>query len=484
MASQISFGTDGWRGVIGDDFTYENVRAVAQAVAWYLADDNRPVAVGHDTRFSAELFSQQVARVLAANGKEVLLMDHPVPTPVTTWTLVHRNCGGGIVVTASHNPAEYSGLKYKPDFGGSAPPEVGTKLEELAVRALHEGIGVMPFEDAKESGKVKLLDPMPDYAAHLATLLDMDAIRNSGMKILHEPMYGAGIHCLKQVVGDGRTQITEVHSERNIGFAGMHPEPIEKYMPESMATMKKGGYDLCIANDGDADRVGIIDETGRFISQLEVASLLAMYFLEKKNERGTIVRSLTSSLMLDKLGEKFGVEVFETPVGFKYIGPKMIECNALLGCEESGGFGFRGHIPERDGILAGLYIAEMMTAYGKPLSQLLQHLFDLVGPHDYFRHDIRFEREGYAALKQSIYKQMETKLPDQIAGVPVARTRLDDGFKFFLADGSWVLMRMSGTEALMRVYAEAASREQVEKLLAAMEEIAGVSNKVTAGASH
>lgn len=470
----IVFGTDGWRAVIADDFTYERVRAVAQAVAWYLSGDERGVVVGHDTRFSAERFAREVARVLAANGHRVLLLARPVPTPVITWTLVERGCAGAVAVTASHNPAEFNGLKYKPDYGGSAPPEVTAELERLSARALDGEVAAMPIDDALAMGRVSLVDPVPAYLVQVGRLVGLDKIRGAGLRLLHEPMYGAGMGLITAAVGGGATSVAEMHAERNPGFGGLHPEPIGRYMPEAMARMAAGGLDLCIANDGDADRVGIIDEGGRFVTQLEVMSLLAMYLLEKRGERGHLIRSLTSSVMIDRLGERFGVPVIETPVGFKHIGPRMMETDALLGGEESGGFAFRGHIPERDGILAGLLVAEMVVDYGIPISQVLHHLFDLVGPHSYARHDIRFEREEYAARRREIEERMSSRRPEEVAGVRVSGTRTDDGFKVLLADGSWALVRMSGTEPLMRVYAEAASPERVDALLRDMETIAGV----------
>ena len=483
MTNPIAFGTDGWRAVVADDFTYENVRAVAQAVAWYLEGDSRPVVVGHDTRFSAELFAQQVARVLAANGKHVILLDRPVPTPTATWTVVERKAAGGVMVTASHNPAEFNGLKYKPDYGGSAGPEVVAKLEELSARALTEGVRTMPFDEAREGGLVEMLDPVPDYSAQVGRLVDLAKLKAAGLRILHEPMYGAGSGMIAALLRGGATEVTSLHSERNPGFGGMHPEPIGQYMPEALERMRAGGFDLCIANDGDADRVGLVDETGRFVNQLEVAALLAMYLLEKRGERGALIRSLTSTAMVDLLAQRFGVESHETPVGFKYIGPKMAETNALLGAEESGGFAFRGHIPERDGVLAGLMLAEMTVDYGMPVSGVLAHLFELVGPHHYARDDIRFEREGYAERKADVYRRMTESMPSEIGGSKVVRTRTDDGFKLHLEDGSWVLMRMSGTEPLMRVYSEAASDARVRELLNAMEEHVGV-RAAAAGAAH
>jgi phosphomannomutase len=482
-ATPIRFGTDGWRAVVADDFTYENVRAVAQAVAWYLAGDPRPVVVGHDTRYCAELFAREVARVLAANGRSVLLLDGPTPTQVTSWTVVGRGAAGGVVVTASHNPPEFNGLKYKPDYGGSASPEVVGELERLSARAQAEGVATMPFADALAAGGVSVVDPLPEYTAQIGRMIDLPRLRGAGLRILHEAMYGAGAGFVARLLAGGSTRVDELHAERNPGFGGMHPEPIEQWMPEAMVRMRGGGYDLGIANDGDADRVGIIDERGVFVNQLQVMGLLSMYLLEKRGMRGALVRSLTTTGMVDRLGELFGVPVYELQVGFKYIGPKMTETDALIGGEESGGFGFRGHLPERDGILAGLMVAAMIVDYDMPLSKILAHLEELVGPHAYARHDIAMEREGYQERKQEMYLRVGENPPKELAGEAVVRSRSDDGFKFYLADGSWALVRFSGTEPLIRVYSEASTAQRVEQLLAALEHFLGV-QAPTAGAAH
>jgi phosphomannomutase len=481
-ATPIRFGTDGWRAVVADDFTYENVRAVAQAVAWYLADDPRPVVVGHDTRYCAELFAREVARVLAANGRSVLLLDGPAPTQVSSWTVVSRGAAGGVVVTASHNPPEFNGLKYKPDYGGSASPEVVGELERLTVRAQAEGITSVPFPQALARGQVRLVDPLPEYTTQIGRMIDLPKLRESGLRILHEAMYGAGAGFIARLLAGGATRVDELHAERNPGFGGMHPEPIEQWMPEAMARMRSGGYDLGIANDGDADRVGIVDERGVFVNQLQVMGLLSMYLLEKRGMRGALVRSLTTTGMADRLGEIFGVPVHELQVGFKYIGPKMTETDALIGGEESGGFGFRGHLPERDGILAGLMVAEMIVDYGMPLSAILAHLEELVGPHAYARDDIAMEREGYQERKQEMYLRVGENPPGELAGEAVVRTRSDDGFKFYLADGSRALVRFSGTEPLIRVYSEAPTAERVRQLLAALEGFLGIPVPAAEGA--
>jgi len=465
----IEFGTDGWRAVVADDFTYENVRAVAQGVANFLAADSRPVAVAHDARFCGELFAQEVARVLAANGKRVILVDRPVPTPAASWTVVDRKTAGAVVVTASHNPAEFNGLKYKSDVGGSAAHELITQIQEETNKALHGTVRQISFAYATEQGSVETVDARPAYMAQLGRMVDLPRLRGSGLKVVHEAMYGAGAGFISAALEGGSTQVTELHCERNPSFAGMHPEPIARYMPEAMELMSTKGFDICIANDGDADRVGIVDETGRFVNQLEVAGLFAMYLLERKEWRGDIVRSLTSTNMLDALAERFDVKLHETPVGFPYIGKLFVEVDAMFAAEESGGFAFRGHLPERDGILAGLLMAEMVVDYEKPLSALLDHLRELVGPRAYSRHDIRFEREGYGDRKQRVYASMRDDSPTELAGSKVVKTRSDDGFKFYLDDGAWVLVRMSGTEPLMRVYSEAQTSERVDTLLNALE---------------
>jgi phosphomannomutase len=480
----IRFGTDGWRAVVADDFTYENVRAVAQGVAGYLGTESRPVIVGHDSRYCAEMFAREVARVLVANGLRVVLLDRVTPTPAVSWAITQEHAAGGVVVTASHNSAEFNGIKYKPDFGGSAPPEIVAEIERHSAAALEHGVTAMTYEEAVATGRLQTVDPLPDYFVQLGRMVDLEELRGHGLRVLHEAMYGAGAGLIERALGGGKTTVVELHGERNPGFGGMHPEPIDRYMPEAMQRMQSGAFDLGIANDGDADRVGIIDETGRYINQLQVMALFAMYLLEKRGLRGDIVRSITTSGMLDALGARFGVTVHEMPVGFKYIGTKMMETDAILGGEESGGYAFRGHIPERDGILSGLMMAAMIVDYGLPLSGILAHLEDMVGPHAYDRHDIRFPRDGYEERKQQVYARMQQNEPDNLAGSKVIRSRTDDGFKFYLDDGSWVLMRMSGTEPLMRIYAEATTGERVEQLIAALENQSGVGARVAVGASE
>lgn len=473
---EITFGTDGWRGIIADDFTYDSVRIATQGIAQYLTSRPNPAAViGYDTRFSSDLFAREVAQVLAANGVRVFIIDAPAPTQVATFAVLDKKASGALVITASHNPYYFSGLKYKPEYAGSASPEVTARLEQEIVKVQRGGrVKQVRFDDAKRQGLIEVFDPQPAYAAQLNRLVDLERIKAAGLRILHEPMYGASQGYIRALLSGGKTRVDEIHGERNASFGGMHPEPIAHYMPEAMGIMAKRGYDLCIANDGDADRVGIIDETGHFINQLQVMALLMMYLVEKRGQKGDVVRSLTSTSMADKLGKHFGVKVHELKVGFKYLGPKLTEVDGILAGEESGGFAFRGHIPERDGVLSGLFFADMIVQYGKPLSKILEHLTELVGPHFYARHDIHLERQEYAARRTQLYGRLQQDPPTEIGGEPVVRSRSDDGFKYYLQDGSWVLVRFSGTEPLIRVYSEAASQERVDQLLSALEDRLGV----------
>jgi len=476
MTVEIKFGTDGWRGIIADDFTYESVRVATQGIAQYLVSRPNPSAiVGYDTRFSSDLFAREVSQVLAANGVKVHLIDAPAPTQVSTYAILDRKTAGGLVITASHNPYYFSGLKYKPEYAGSASPEVTNRLEEEIQRVQRGGrVRLVRYDDAVRDGRIAVFDPKPAYIAQVNRLVNLDRIKAAGLRILHEPMYGASQGYVRALLNGGKTTVEEIHQERNPGFGGMHPEPIAQYMPEALERIRKGKFDLGIANDGDADRVGIIDEKGQFVNQLQVMALLMMYLVEKRGQKGDVVRSLTSTSMVDKLGERFGVKVHELPVGFKYLGPKMQEVDGLLGGEESGGFAFRGHIPERDGVLSGMMFAAMIVDYGLPLSKILDHLIELVGPHAYARHDLHLDRDEYAARRTELYGRLQKDPPTEIAGGRVVRSRTDDGFKFYLEDGSWVLVRFSGTEPLIRVYSEAPSKERVDQLLAALEERLGL----------
>jgi len=475
VARPIRFGTDGWRGITGDDFTYETLRYAAQGVAEYLRTKGPdPLAVvGYDCRFASEVFAEEVARVLAGNGLRSLLFDRPSPTQVASWTVIEQKAAGAAVVTASHNPYLFNGLKYKPETGSSAPREVIAELE-ARINRIQDGGPEGVRRSESDDPLIKRHDPMPAYFQQVRRMVDLDGIRNAGIRVLHECMYGSGYGYLTGLLDGGATTVTELHARRNPFFGGFNPEPIPPNLHEALQTMKSRGNDLCIATDGDADRVGIVDERGSFVTQLQVYALLMVYLIETRGWKAPVVKSVNMTSMADRLGEIYGVPVYEVPVGFPNVAPKMMETGAVLGGEESGGFGIRGHIPERDGILAGLFFADMIVQRGKPLSELLADLEAKVGPHSYARHDIRLDRDTYETRRLKILETMREKAPRTIAGVDVDHVRDDDGFKFFLKDGSWVLLRTSGTEALVRIYAEAADEAAVEKRLAALEEIVGL----------
>ena len=469
---EIKFGTDGWRGVTADDFTYATVRRVAQGIAEYMSSRSKdPLAVvGYDCRFASEEFARTVADVFAANGVRSLIFDRPSPTQVASWTVIDRKAIGAAVITASHNPYLFNGVKYKPETGSSAPTEVINELEQR-INALGE---VAPPDREKVGSLVTVYDPRPAYYAQVGRMVDLDGIRNAGLHIVHECMHGSGYGYVSELAGGGRTTVQELHPDRNPFFGGLNPEPIPPNIDDAIAVMKAGGQDLCILTDGDADRVGIIDETGRFINQLQVFALLILHLFDVMGMRGAIVKTVNMTNMADKLAAEFGAEIYEVPVGFKNIAPKMMESNAVIGGEESGGFGVRGHIPERDGILVGLLFADMIVRRGKPLSKILADLERRVGPHAYARHDIHLHRDTYERDRKRITEQLASHQPKEIAGVKVARVRSDDGFKFYLEDGSWVLFRTSGTEPLIRIYSEAADRAAVEARLAAIEAVVGL----------
>ncbi|HSS93216.1 MAG TPA: phosphoglucomutase/phosphomannomutase family protein [Candidatus Dormibacteraeota bacterium] len=472
MPGQIKFGTDGWRGVLADDFTFPNVRRVAQGAAEYMKTRSAaPLAVvGYDCRFASEDFARTVADVFAANGIRTLIFDRASPTQVASWTVIDRKATGAAVVTASHNPYLFNGIKYKTETGSSASTDVIADLEPR-INAIDE----VPVPDVSQSGSlVSVYDPRQPYYAQIARMVDLDAIKSAGLHIAHECMHGSGFGYIKEQLEGGRTSVVELHNDRNPWFGGLNPEPIPPNIDAAMAFMHEGGQDLGICTDGDADRVGIIDETGRFINQLQVYALLMLYLFDVRHMTGAVVKTVNMTSMAEKLGAQFGVTVYEVPVGFKNVAPKMIETNAVLGGEESGGFAIRGHIPERDGILIGLLFADMIVKMGQPLSQILAGLEKRVGPHAYARHDIHLNRETYEQNRKRILNTLETHEPSEVAGVKVERVRSDDGFKFYLADGSWVLLRASGTEALVRIYSEAGDPAAVEARLAALEDIVGL----------
>ena len=471
----IKFGTDGWRAVIAETFTFDNVRICAQATADYLKQAGLAewgLVIGYDTRFASEDFAAAAAEVIAGNGIKVYLSPTSVPTPVISYGVTYKKAGGAIIITASHNPGSYNGFKVKSPDGASAPTDAIKQIETHVARIFASGeIKRISREEAEKKGLIQSFDIAPAYCSRMGELVNLDALKKANLKVVIDSMYGAGSGYTKSLLSGGNLRLEEINSERNPAFPGMQqPEPIAHNLKKLSDKVRYVGANVGLATDGDADRIGIIDENGQFLTQLQVFALLALYMLEVRGERGAIVKTLTTTMMLDRLGEIYKVPVFETPVGFKYVAPIMLRENALIGGEESGGYGFRGHVPERDGILAGLYFLDMMVRTGKSPAQLLAYLYSKVGPHYYDRIDIKFEE----SQRQAILKRVREHEPQSITGTKVIRIDTTDGFRFILADNSWLLIRFSGTEPLLRIYAESDSMKRVGKMLEAGREITGV----------
>lgn len=463
MADAIKFGTDGWRGEIAEDYTFANVRRCAQGFAEYLVDKGHAgewVVVGHDKRFLSENFAASVAEVLAANGLRVYLTDGATPTPVISYSVVQKEAVGGVNITASHNPPSDNGFKVRNEFGGAIDPD-GLKEIEDRIPVSLEKIKHIPYSEAQENGLIVRFDASPAYIEQVNHLIDLKPVKDAGLNVLVDPMWGNGAGWFPLLLKGGKTRVSEIHNIRNPIFPEMkRPEPIPPNVDVGLHTIQERGADVLIITDGDADRLGVGDEQGRFIDQLRVYGLLAYYLLEVRGQRGPIVKTLSTTSMLNKLGKMYDVPVFETGVGFKYVAPKMLETDAMIGGEESGGYAFHGHVPERDGILAGLFILDMMVKLGKKPSELIDVLFSKVGPHYYDRVDTHFEGDRKTREKRIL----EAK-PEKIGGLKVTGLVTMDGYKFNLEDGGWLLIRFSGTEPIIRVYTETTHSDRVQAII-------------------
>lgn len=473
MAQKIKFGTDGWRAGIADDYTFVNVRRCTQGFAEYLLRKGykgRWVVVGYDMRFLGEDFAISVAEVLAGNGLSVYLTDEATPTPVISYAVVDKNACGAVNVTASHNPPTDNGFKVRDENGGAIDPE-GLKEIESLIPDLEDLAKKIAYKDAIAQGKVVRFDASEGYIRQVKRLIDLGPIKEAGLKILVDPMWGNGAGWFPRLIGGGKTEITEIHNIRNPIFPEMkRPEPIPPNIDVGLKKTLEIGADVLLINDGDADRVGFGDEKGQFIDQLRSFGLLAYYLLEVRGERGPIVKTLSTTKMLNKLGKLYDVPVYETGVGFKYVAPKMLATNALIGGEESGGYAFKGHVPERDGILAGLYFLDMMVKLNRKPSELIGLLFSKVGAHYYDRIDTPFEGE-----RQEKIERILAANPEMIAGLKVTDFVTVDGYQFHLEDGGWMLIRFSGTEPIIRVYCETTHPDKVQTILQDGLRIAGIS---------
>jgi phosphomannomutase len=475
----IHFGTDGWRGVISDTFTFHNLRLISQAIAdavasedWLNGEDDgasrpdrRRMVVGFDTRFLSDRYAVEAARVLAANGYQVMLTMADVPTPTLSFAVKDLGAIAGIMITASHNAPRYNGVKLKSTYGGSALPEQCRRVEVYLNDNESRGRGpnLMDFDQARSSGLLERFNPTQAYYEHLRKLIDFDAINDHPQRVVVDSMFGSGRGLIKGILQGTGCEVLEVRSEMNPGFGGIHPEPIGRYLGALAGGIAAGHGQLGLATDGDADRIGAMDGRGQFVDAHRILALSLKYLVEQRGWRGKVVKTISTTQMINRLGDKYGLEVVETPVGFNHIADHILHDDVLIGGEESGGMTFRGHIPEGDGVLMGLLILEMVAVCDAPLEELVSDLLAQVGPAHYARLDLRLARP---VSKPRMVDRLHTQAPPSIGGVEVASVSSLDGVKYVLRDESWLLIRPSGTEPVLRVYAESPEPGMVEELLA------------------
>lgn len=462
-SAEIRFGTDGWRGVIDEDFNESNVRLVARAVAQYL-HQARPegygVLVGYDNRYKSEVFARVAGEELARCGVPTVLSDRSLSSPALSFAVYHRKAQGGVMITASHNPPQFNGFKFKANYGGSALPEITEQIEAHLRRVLAGEVS-----EAQAPAELRTENLTEAYLQHLKTLVDLQSILDAGFKVVTDAMHGSGAGYLRTLLTGGRTQVIAIRENRDTQFGGVNPEPIAPNLGALMEAVRRECANIGIALDGDADRVGAVDEHGRFVDSHRIFAISLYHLVQRRGWRGRVVKTISTTNMIDALCRHFDLPLTITPIGFKYICENMLKGDVLIGGEESGGIGIQHHIPERDGVLMGLVLLEAMALSGKTLSELVQEVFALVGEHHYNRIDLHLEREEMPSARARV-AQTEAR---EVAGLPVARIDRMDGIKFLFENGAWLLLRASGTEPVVRVYAEASTPEMVERLLKAGE---------------
>ncbi|MDP2941092.1 MAG: phosphoglucomutase/phosphomannomutase family protein [Candidatus Omnitrophota bacterium] len=447
MQGEIKFGTDGWRGIIGANYTFKNLRIVSQAVADYLGPGKR-VAIGYDTRFMSANFASACAQVLINNGIEALLSDRPVPTPALSFAVQSRRLDLGVMITASHNPAEYNGFKIKNSSGGAAAPEMTGLIEGLLEKS--------PSKDAETGEKITQLDLASDYVRFIRSYIDLKKIRQKKFKVLVDAMYGSGDSFIARMLKGTSIRLEFMRNTINPSFGGSRPEPIEENLAELKLRVKKEKFDLGIALDGDADRIAAVAPGGVFIHPQKILGLLALHLNQDRHWSGGIVKTICGTTMIDNIAGFLKVKLYETPVGFKYISNLMETEDIVAGGEEAGGMGVKGYIPERDGTIAGLLLLEMMAYRDKNILKILNETERQFGRFYYLRSDLQ--------LKERVELQKE-ELPNELLGVKVSAVKDYDGYKLICVDQSWLMFRASGTEPIMRIYSEAKTLKKARQLL-------------------
>ena len=473
----IHFGTDGWRAVISDSFTFDNLRIVAQAVADAVASDQwnkssnggktpdpKKIVIGYDTRFLSDRFAGEVARVLAANGFKVFLTQSDAPTPAISFSVKNLGAIAGVMITASHNAPRYNGVKLKGAFGGSALSEQCRRVE-VYINDNEEqarGPNLMDYNKARDAGLITKFNPLPAYFEHLRTLINSDIIAENPQRFVVDAMYGSGRGVIKAFLQGTGCEIAEIRGEMNPGFGGVHPEPITKYLGALASAVSSGMGNFGVATDGDADRIGAMDERGNFVDPHKIMALSLKYLVEKRGWTGAVVRTVSTTRMIDRLAKRYGLTLYETPVGFNHIADYMMKEDVLIGGEESGGISFKGHIPEGDGPLMGLLLVEMIAAGKKSLVEMVDELLADVGPVHYERVDLRLSRP---VAKAEMTDFLTKQAPKEIGKQNVSEVSQRDGVKYIMADDSWLLIRPSGTEPVLRVYAEGRTPQMLKALM-------------------
>jgi alpha-D-glucose phosphate-specific phosphoglucomutase len=462
---KIVFGTDGWRGVIAENFTFDNVKVVAQALADYLKTkglSQRGFVVGYDTRFLSDKFAKSLAEVVASNDIPVLLASKPTPTPIVSFTVKNRNAGGGVVITASHNPPEYNGIKFKPEYGGSALTHITKEIENLLYQ------NPVKQDEKKAKRYVREVDFETEYFAKIKSLVDLRLIGEAGFKIVVDTMHGAGDRIIERLLSGTKCQVETIRFKPNPTFGGVKPEPILQNLQPLIDIIVRQGADIGLATDGDADRVGAVNSKGQFISPHEVFALLILHLHQNKGWNGGVVKTASVCNIVSNVADKLGLPVYETAVGFKNICELILKEDILIGIEESGGVGFKNHVPERDGILAAFFILEMMAMKKKSFDELLMELTNEFGEVHYDRIDLQYEKPD----RMDLIPSLESQPPQEVCSLNVEKistyrgVKVVNGIKFHFTDKrSWLLIRASETEPLMRIYAEAANDKMVQRLL-------------------
>jgi len=470
MNLPIKFGTDGWRGVIADTFTFENVRYAAQASAEYfktVEKTERAVFIGFDVRFQSRKFAHTAAEVFAGNGFRVVMMDRPYPTPYVSFEVHRRKFAGGVMITASHNPAIFNGFKVKAHFGGSATPAITAKIEEK----IRGQTGEFPFWAVQKKGihpsdpefSIEVIGPEKYYSEHLKSLVDWDRISKSKLKIVVDSMHGCGGYVLEHLLAGTSCTVQTIRGDPDPLFGGINPEPMMPQLEPLAGVVRQSGSDIGLATDGDADRLGIVDETGQYVNTLQTLSLLLLHVYRNKGWRGSVARTYSQSLMIPRIARKLGLELYERPIGFKNIAELMLEHDILIGGEESGGIGLSRHLPERDGIFINLLFLDLLAASGRSCSQLIREMWDEFGEFHYDRRDLHIPIEA----GQGVVGRLKTDPPPAFAGRRIQGIGTLDGVKVFLENDSWILFRQSGTEPLLRVYCEAPTEAAMKEIMAA-----------------